>query len=126
LDGLAAALEPMTALLREQLEHERARADRAEAAREAERAHVDRERQGFLNEEARARQDRAELHREIDAAQTALAAAEASAAELRNQLGQTRAQAEAALQEAVALKAAADAAGRGGRWARLRRAWRGG
>jgi uncharacterized protein (DUF3084 family) len=44
------------------------------------------------------------------------------ATELRDQLGQTRAQAEAALQEAVALKAAADAAGRGGRWARLRRA----
>ena len=54
----------------------------------------------------------AELHSQVEAAQLAQAEVEADAAELRNQLEQTRAQ--------------ADAAGRGGRWTRLKRAWRGG
>jgi hypothetical protein len=61
-----------------------------------------------LEQAEESREAAAELHRQVEAR---AASAEAAA--------------EAALQEAVELKAAAEAAGRGGRWARLRRAWRG-
>jgi colicin import membrane protein len=128
----AGALREQVARLELHIETERARADRAEASA----AH---ERQDFLDAESRTRREldeirqrleqaeesreaAAQMQREAEAAQIKQAEA---AAELRDQLDQTRAQAEAALQEAVALKAAAETAGRAGRWARLRRAWRG-
>jgi chromosome segregation ATPase len=108
-----------------------ARADRAEQARDAECGLADALRERILEMQSRVARvaeveaERDLLRGEAEAAQIAQAAVEADATELRDQLNQTRAQAEAALQEAVVLKAAADAAGRGGRWARLRRAWRG-
>jgi hypothetical protein len=107
------------AALQGQLAHERTRADITTAERDDLRTKLT-----DAQTELAAAQDQAEeVNARAVAAEIAQAEAEADAAELRDQLEQTRAQAEAALQEAAALKAAAEAAGRGGRWARIRRAW---
>jgi hypothetical protein len=117
-------LEEAVATLREELTRANARADSERDQAGALRERIE-DLQSRVAMASGLEAEQGRLRGEIEAAQVAQAEAEADAAELRDQLDQTRVQAEAALQEAVELKAAAEAAGRGGRWTRLKRAWRG-
>jgi DNA repair exonuclease SbcCD ATPase subunit len=97
---------------------ERERADRLAS-------NVAHERQDFLDAESRTRRELDEIRQRLEQAEENREAAAELHRQVEVRAASAEAAAEAALQEAVELKAAAEAAGRGGRWARLRRAWRG-
>jgi hypothetical protein len=114
ITGVVSGFEAALTVLREQLDAANARADRAEQGRDGERARAD------------ALRDRIEaLQAQLAAAEAEGTASDVEAAEMTAQLKQARAGAQAAAQDAEALRQV-DAERRArGLVARLRAAWRG-